>query len=256
MKLKVLALAFALALAASTTRVMTVTNAQPDGNRHPYVGLMIQPIPDMPGFVRVCSGAALSSTKFLTAAHCADPNDFVFVSYDAGLPFPSGFTPGVFAAHPDWCFGCAPGVPGADTRDVAVVTLLAPRDPGAFAALPSAGLVDTLAMRSRVDLVGYGAYGFVRGGGQPGQLLDFTRRFAPSLLVQSNNVASTEFIKLTANPAAGGGVCFGDSGGPDLLSGTNTVLAVNSYVVNGNCAGVTYSNRVDLPDVLSFINSF
>ena len=32
--------------------------------------------------------------------------------------------------------------------------------------------------------------------------------------------------------------------------------AVNSYVTNGNCAGATYSNRVDLPDVLSFINSF
>jgi hypothetical protein len=50
-----------------------------------------------------------------------------------------------------------------------------------------------------------------------------------------------------------GGTCFGDSGGPDLLGGTNIVLAVNSYVTNGNCTGVTYSNRVDLPDILSFI---
>ena len=110
-------------------------------------------------------------------------------------------------------------------------------------------------MRTEVDIVGYGVQGFVRGGGQPQQIFLFTRYFAPSLLIQSNNVQSVEFIKLTANPSKGkGGTCFGDSGGPDLLGGTNIVLAVNSYVTNGNCAGVTYTNRVDLQDVLDFIN--
>jgi trypsin len=74
-------------------------------------------------------------------------------------------------------------------------------------------------------------------------------------LIQSNNVWSAEFIKLTANPAGGkGGLCFGDSGGPDVVSGTNIVIAVNTYLTNGNCAGVTYSNRVDLQEVLDFIN--
>ena len=85
----------------------------------------------------------------------------------------------------------------------------------------------------------------------------FTRYYAPSRLIQSNHKQSVEFIKLSANPAKGkGGTCFGDSGGPDLLGGTNTILAVNSYVTNGNCAGVTYSNRVDSSLVLEFINSF
>jgi hypothetical protein len=70
-------------------------------------------------------------------------------------------------------------------------------------------------------------------------------------------VTSAEFIKLTANPSKGtGGLCFGDSGGPDVLSGTHIVLAVNSYLTNSNCAGVTYSQRVDLPDILAFINGF
>ena len=239
--------------------VLAVTNGEPDGNRHPYVGVAIQFIPDMPGFVTVCSGSALSSTKFLTASHCFDPALPVYVSYKSGPPFSlaQDFTKGTFHPNPDWCLGCGPGLQGFDTHDVAVITLKQKTDPGAFVALPTAGLVDTLPMGTPVDLVGYGVQGFVRGGGQPGEVFLFTRYFAPSELVQSNNAASVEFIKLTANPSQGtGGTCFGDSGGPDLLGGTRIVLAVNSYVTNGNCSGVTYSNRVDLPDVLSFINSF
>jgi len=243
-------------LAASPT--VAITNGQPDGDGHPYVGVAIQFIPDMPGFVTVCSGSALSSTKFLTAAHCFDPADPVFVSYKSGPPFSlaADFTQGTFYPDPDWCLGCGPGLPGFDTHDVAVIILDHRSNPGSFAALPSVGLVDTLPMGTKVDLVGYGVQDFVRGGGKPGQVFLFTRYFAPSLLVQSNNVQSVEFIKLTANPAAGGGTCFGDSGGPDLLGGTNTILAVNSYVTNGNCSGVTYSNRVDSEQVLDFINAF
>jgi hypothetical protein len=41
-----------------------------------------------------------------------------------------------------------------------------------------------------------------------------------------------------------------------VLGGTDIVLAVNSFVTNGNCAGVTYSNRIDLPDILNFIDAF
>jgi hypothetical protein len=240
------------------TSVLAVTNGQPDGNRHPYVGVAIQFIPDLPGFFVVCSGSAISPTRFLTAAHCFDPSRPVYVSYKSEPPFSlaGDFTEGTFHPHPNWCDSCGPGLPGFASHDVAVITLNRPANPGGFAALPSAGLVDTLPMGTPVDLVGYGVQGFERGGGQPRRVFLFTRYYAPTLLVQSNNVQSTEFIKLQANPSGGtGGICFGDSGGPDLLGGTNIVLAVNSYVTNGNCTGVTYSNRVDLPDILEFINS-
>jgi hypothetical protein len=237
----------------ATVPVLTVTNGSPDGNRHPYVGIALQPAP-CGGFF-VCSGSALSPTKFLTAAHCFDPSLPVFVSYAAQQPFP--VVQGTVHNDPAWCIGCGPGLQGFDTHDVAVITLNTPLNPGAFAVLPTPGLVDSLPMGTQVDIVGYGVQGFIRGGGMPQQIFTAIRFFAPSQLIQSNNRSSDEFIKLTANKSKGtGGVCFGDSGGPDILSGTNVVLAVNSYVTNGNCAGVTYSNRVDLPEILSFINSF
>ena len=238
---------------ATTVPVLTVTNGSPDGNRHPYVGIALQPAAG--GGFFVCSGAALSATKFLTAAHCFDPSLPAFVSYAPQQPFP--VVQGTVHNDPAWCPGCGPGLQGFDSHDVAVITLNSSVNPGGFAVLPTPGLVDTLPTRTGVDIVGYGVQGFIRGGGMPQQIFTAIRFFAPSLLIQSNNRSSDEFIKLTANPSKGkGGVCFGDSGGPDILSGTNVVLAVNSYVTNGNCAGVTYSNRVDLPDILSFIDSF
>jgi hypothetical protein len=258
MRNKLLVMVFVFAFLAVITPALAVTNGEPDGNRHPYVGVAIQFIPDQPGFVTVCSGSALSSTRFLTASHCFDPSMPVYVSYKSGPPFSLAhdFTEGTFHPNPDWCNPCGSGLPGFDSHDVAVIVLNHRSNPGGFARLPSAGLVDTLPMGTNVDIVGYGVQGFVRGGGQPGQVFLFTRYFAPSILVDSNNTQSDEFIKLQANPSQGtGGTCFGDSGGPDLLGGTNVVLAVNSYVTNGNCSGVTYSNRVDLPDILAFINS-
>lgn len=241
------------ALLAATAPVFTVTNGSPDGNRHPYVGIGLQAAPG--GGFFVCSGALIAPTKFLTAAHCFDPALPALVSLASQPPFP--VVPGTVHNHPDWCLGCGHGLPGFDTHDVAVITLAAPLNPGAFAVLPSPGLVDTLPMRTPVDIVGYGVQGFVRGHGKPTEIFTGIRFFAPSELIQSNNRSSAEFIKLTANPSKGtGGTCFGDSGGPDILGGSDIVLAVNSYVTNGNCAGVTYSNRVDLPDILSFINSF
>jgi hypothetical protein len=246
------ALAMCLTLVAP---VMTVTNGQPDGNRHPYVGTVIQFIPNT-NLISVCSGAALSPTRFLTAAHCADPTLPVFVTYKNAPPFSlaTDFTQGTFHPDPAWCNPCGSGTPGFDSDDVAVVALNTARNPGAFGVLPTSGLVNTLPMGTPVDIVGYGVQGFIHGGGQPGQIFLFTRYFAPSQLVQSHDVLSSEFLKLTANPAQGkGGVCFGDSGGPDVLGGTDIVLGVNSFVTNGNCAGVTYSQRVDLPDILAFI---
>jgi hypothetical protein len=41
-----------------------------------------------------------------------------------------------------------------------------------------------------------------------------------------------------------------------VLVGTNAALAANSYVTNYNCSGVGYSSRVDILEVLAWINGF
>ncbi len=126
-----------------------------------------------------------------------------------------------------------------------------------YAALPDAGLVVTLRNKTGVDVVGYGVQEQLVGGGPPVWAGLRVRLFAPTELVSGKFVDSNEFMRLALNASQGtGGTCFGDSGGPDLLGGTNMVLAVNSYVTNSNCAGVGYSQRVDIQEVLDWIKSF
>jgi hypothetical protein len=252
----ILALGVVLALALAGT-ALAITNGQPDGDNHPYVGIALGAATG--GGFWVCSTVAISPTVLVTAAHCFETED-VLVSFAedpfAQVPFPGGFLTGKWYPDPEWCIGCAGGLPGFDSHDVAVIVLDAPVSLQRYAQLPTEGLVDTLPNKTDVDVVGYGLQ-FDQGGG-PRYPADgaFTRFYAPTKLVASNHVHSDEYIKLTANPAQGkGGICFGDSGGPDLLGGTDIILAVNSYGANGNCAGVTYSNRIDTY-ALDFIESF
>ena len=53
-----------------------------------------------------------------------------------------------------------------------------------------------------------------------------------------------------------GGTCFGDSGGPVFVSGTNTIVAVISFAANINCAGTSGAYRIDQEDDLAFLASF
>jgi hypothetical protein len=156
--------------------------------------------------------------------------------------------------------GCGNGLPGFDAYDVGIVVLDIPvpiNVVNRYSLLPTVDTVDTLKVRTTLTHVGYGVQEQTRGGGPPVWTGQKIRLYAPSKLLSKDFTHSDLFIKHTSNEAQGkGGTTFGDSGGPILIGSTDTILALTSYGPNGNCAGVSYSQRVDIPKVLNWINTF
>jgi hypothetical protein len=286
MKKGLIAVLITLALLAVTVGIAgAITNGQPDGDNHPYVGLLVfDYAPGSPGWR--CSGALIAPNVVLTAGHCTDGAVAARVWFDEdvtydNVPFPlypyGGKGSGAFEGKPytipeyrsvENPYGGGNGLPAFSYRDIGIVVLDKPikkKVVGEYAELPDAGLVDTLLNKTDVDFVGYGVQDQAQIPGnllpQPPPYYRWTglriRLYAPSQLVSGEFVHSAEYMRLALNPGGDtGGLCFGDSGGPDLLGGTDTVLAVNSYVTNINCAGVGYSARVDIPEVLEWIDGF
>jgi secreted trypsin-like serine protease len=245
-----------------------ITNGQLDGDAHPYVCWVVTWDGESP-WVYLGSGSLIAEKVVLTAGHMTADTpdyiiDFVWVSFDpyavwSPLTYPEEWNVAEsWDTHQDYEIGVYPQLKNWISHDVGIIVLEEPVIMDEYGELPTEGLVDTLKMKTTVDQIGYGVQMMVHvpGTGPPyWDYIEFgARYYAPAQLIKSNHEFSDEFMKLTANPAQGkGGTCFGDSGGPNLLGDTNTILGVTSWGTNYNCAGVSYVARVDTADVLDWI---
>jgi V8-like Glu-specific endopeptidase len=264
MKKVTTALLLTLVLALSTIgAARAVTDGELDGNRHPYVGLMVAQDADGNPLWR-CSGTLLNATLFLTAGHCTEaPAAHVEIWFasdvESGIPangYPlDGDVGGTPYTHPQYN-------PNAFyLYDLGVVVLDKPVRMRKYGALPRRDVLDTLAtQRGTQDVtftaVGYGLQESFPDAASWQENNQRVRMLARPHLLQINTGFTGDYSVLLSNNANTGGTCFGDSGGPNFIGDSNVVGAVTSYGINGNCAGTGGVYRVDRADDLNWLATF
>jgi hypothetical protein len=261
-----------------------------DDNEHPWIGLVafydVDPATGEETFLWRCSASALTDRVILTAGHCteqdvpagADSPDLARIWFHQNVG--GAFNPPTVPEDPNTGYPnrCLPGDPLCvestllfdfgfndfagfpNTHDAGLIILPA-SDPivlPEYGQLAEPGFLDPLVtQRGRQDLTitvtGYGV-----SLTNPTRTLSFRERLmAETTLVNLNSAQNGGFnIQLSSAPASGrGGTCFGDSGGPVLYGGftSNTIIAVNSFVLNQNCRGVGFGFRTDTQAVIDWI---
>lgn len=275
---KLLILTVAVGIMLIPVTAHAVWGGEPDGDRHPSVGAIYFD-GDADGAVSifdiVCSLGYLGSSVdgrhdvVLTAGHCLPPADenvppqLVMVSFDNN---DDDLFPDNPIAVTAWEQMPGFGHDRSDLRDLGVFLLPSGSVAASFPAaasspveLPDAGELDRLKAAGKlqfmtVDAVGYGDTTIWN---QPGGLrleYDGLRR-AGSLTV---NGLTKAYVRYNQNPkgiGTGSGVCFGDSGSPNLFEGTDVIISVNGGG-NPNCNAVNYNTRVDTESARAFLGRF
>lgn len=234
-----------LVAGATAASAFALVGGAPDNGRHPYVAAVVGHTAD--GQLQICTGTLVAPQLLVTAAHCAADQSVVAVDFNEHASSKTA-QPGFFIAHPGFTLRSSGGLAGSDADDLAVVILAAPVTI-APAQLPSrTGFDDSLPNNQRIDNVGYGTTDPSAPSFAP------VRMTGGGKIIPGGGATGAMFLKISSSPGLGAATCNGDSGGPNLLAGTNTVVAINSYGPSASCTAVSYSQRLDTPDALGFID--
>lgn len=265
------ALLLALLAVALPGAALAVWGGQEDVS-HPSVGAMyfdVQgngvAVPD--GLV--CSGSYAGRSRnglndvFLTAGHCMPPAELgipagaLLVSFDRDARDGVSSPIRVSAYHQMPGFGHDLG----DLHDLGILLLPAGSVPSTIPAvqLPRAGYLDGLkkagTLKFRIaDIVGYGVTPLWQLPGRLQFAFDGVRRSGTSTIIGLDK-ANLHFTQNRNGNGTGSGLCFGDSGSPQLDRGTLLVLSVTSYG-NGQCNSNNQNYRVDTPLARAFLSQF
>ena len=236
----------AVAVLVCAGAASAITNGQPDGDRHPNVGGLVNDTQYSDGTWLYCSGTLISPTVFLTAAHCADDGARVRITFDPAYEDGDRTYAGTFHADPAY-----PGT-SADSHDIAVVVLDNSIKGIKPAALPGADSLSALPGNQKFTSVGYGAYEVTNDPGGHRYLYDDVRQYATGTL----NATNKPWLRISMNASTGnGGTCYGDSGGPNFLGSTNVIAAI-TITGDAVCRSTNVVYRLDIESARAFLDDY
>jgi hypothetical protein len=246
-----LALASLATLVVAVAPASAITNGAPDGSAHPEVGALLAQQAYSDGTWATCTGTLISSTVFLTAAHCDEGVSRVAVTFDSTYSAATGKTYwGTYHADPAY------NQKQSDPHDIAVVVLDRAIRGIAPARLPKAGSLSSVDGTTRFTPVGYGAQAVNQGGGPKTFSYADVRYAATGTL----NSLTPSWLRISMNPSTGnGGTCYGDSGGPNFLgAGTTETNIVAGTTITGDafCRSTNVDYRLDTSSARSFLGGY
>lgn len=266
----------AATIGTSAIAADAITGGSADGDGHPNVAVIAF---YAAGSRSRCTATLVTPTVLVTAGHCTDGVDGkVAVSFssvvaqspaDALPPAQdpnSGYTGDELAAA-GWLGGLAFTHPGyshstdkANWNDVGVVVLDQPVLDIAPATVAPAGYLDQITP----DALGSTAFTTVGYGVQIGRAPSGSQRPTPISYPIERRVAEepgqqlfTQILQVhnnPNNPNGTGGTCYGDSGGPSFNGGYE--VAVTSYTLSKSCESIAGLQRLDIPAVQSWLETF